>query len=228
MLVKFGMIITDGRNKLGGHVLSKNRGGSYARTKVTPINPQSSYQSNVRQRFTTLSQAWRGLTQDQRDAWNGAVANFQRTNIFGDLKSPSGFNLYQRLNNVLLSTSSATINFPPLPAAVPDCHIAGLLVTVATPSVSILMNETVPADTKIKVFATPPLSPGKSFVKNMFRLIAILDSAETSPYDALAEYTAKYGSVGEIGQRITFKTLAVNTTTGQEGTPAEYFVITSV
>jgi len=47
MKMKFGAIVVDGRGKIGGHVASKNRGGAYLRTKVTPSNPQTGYQAAV-------------------------------------------------------------------------------------------------------------------------------------------------------------------------------------
>ena len=225
MLLKFGMIVTDGRNKLGGHVLSKNRGGNYARTKVTPVNPQTSFQQNVRNRFTSFSQAWRGLTADQRLAWNNAVSNFQRTNIFGDLKSPSGFNLYQRLNNVLQSVDIDALSLPPLPSAVGNCFIESLTASVGIPTLSAVLNETVPSVTSLKIFATPPLSPGKSFVKNQYRFIGYAESGTTTPVDILSMYVAKFGSLGNIGEQIWVKTQAVNNTTGQVGTPSEASVI---
>ena len=39
MKIKFGSEVVDGRGKIGGHVYSKNKGGAYKRTKVTPSNP---------------------------------------------------------------------------------------------------------------------------------------------------------------------------------------------
>ena len=226
MILKFGMIVTDGRNKLGGHVLSKNRGGNYARTKVTPVNPRSVAQSNVRAIFTSLSQAWRGLLQTDRDAWNAAVINFQKTNIFGDLKSPSGFNLYQRLNNVLAQTGSGSIDIPPLPSSIGVFHITSVTATVASPSLSVILNSALDNDTVLMVFATPPLSPGKTFVKNQFRLISVIQPEGTTPFNALASYVAKYGGVGVIGQKIFIQTVPCNSNTGQQGTPSEASVIT--
>ena len=41
-------IVADIRNKLNGSVFSKNRYGAYVRTKVTPVNPQSTAQQNTR------------------------------------------------------------------------------------------------------------------------------------------------------------------------------------
>ena len=113
--MKFGAIVTDGRGKIGGHVASKNRGGAYLRTKVTPVNGQTTAQTSIRNRFTNLSQGWRGLTADERNAWNAAVADYARTDIFGDLHQPTGFNLYQRLNNNLVTIGEASISTPPLP-----------------------------------------------------------------------------------------------------------------
>jgi len=42
MKTLFGAIVVDGRGKLGGHVASKNRHGSYFRTKVSPSQTSKS------------------------------------------------------------------------------------------------------------------------------------------------------------------------------------------
>lgn len=230
MKIKWGALVVDGRGKIGGQVASKNRAGAYMRNKVTPVNPQSSYQLGVRNRFTTYSQGWRGLTQAQRDAWNAAVSDFQKTDIFGDLKNPTGFNLYQRLNNNLVTVGAAAILIPPLPAAVGEVVATALAAedgTVAQ-SLSLTMSGAIPAGTAAKVFATAPQSAGKSFVKSEYRLIDTLDAAEGTPVDLLAAYQAKYGSTGQAGQKIFVKLVAINTSTGQEGTPSEVSAIVTV
>lgn len=227
MKTKFGSIIVDGRGKIGGHVASKNRGGSYMRTKVTPANAQTSFQNSVRNRFTALSQAWRGLTQELRDAWNAAVADYSRTDIFGDIRNPSGINLYQRLNNVLLSIEETAIDTPPLPSAVENVVAGVLSGAVAVPALSLTFAPIVPAGTKVKVMATAPMSAGKSFVKSEFRQISVLDAAATSPANLLAAYVAKFGSTGTVGQKIFVKIVAVNSVTGQVGSPSQVSVITT-
>ena len=55
MKIKFGAIVVDGRNKIGGHVMSKNRAGAYMRTKVSPVNPRSLDQMSVRSRLSAIS-----------------------------------------------------------------------------------------------------------------------------------------------------------------------------
>lgn len=226
MKTKFGAIIVDGRGKIGGHVASKNRGGAYLRTKVTPANEQSSYQQSVRNLFTALTQGWRSLTQAQRDAWNAAVADYSRTDIFGDIRNPSGINLYQRLNNVLQSVGEAVISVPPLPSAVENVVASSVTAAVAIPAMSLLFAPTVPAGTKVKIFATAPMSAGKNYVKSAFRAIGTMSPAAVSPRDLLAEYVAKYGSTGTIGQKIFVKIQPVNSVTGQVGSASQVSVIT--
>jgi hypothetical protein len=159
MKAKFGAIVVAGRGKIGGHVAAQNRGGAYFRTKVTPSNPQSAAQGGIRSLFTSLAQAWRSLTQAQRDAWNAAVSDYQRTDIFGDLRTPSGINLFQRLNNVLMQCGEDMILTPPLPAEVANVYGTGLTYAVGTPALSLALSETVPANTAVMVFATAPMSP---------------------------------------------------------------------
>lgn len=220
MKAKFGAIVVAGRGKIGGHVASQNRSGSYFRTKVTPINRNSASQAGVRERLTGISQSWRGLTEAQRTAWNAAVNDYSRTDIFGDVRNPSGFTLFQRLNNNLSAIGISTISDPPVPESVGVCTAGALTYTVGSPALSLALSNTVPADTKVKVFATAPLSAGKNFVKSEFRLITVLAAAATSPANLKTAYETKFGSLGSVGQKIFVQLVCVNSNTGQEGTPS--------
>jgi len=230
MKAKFGAIVVDGRGKIGGHVASKNRAGSYFRTKVTPVNPQTAAQAAVRNRLSGLSSAWRGLTAAQRAAWNAATSDFAKTDIFGDIKNPTGFNLYQRLNNNLLAIGEAAISVPPqvtavdaftsLSVAAEDGTVAESLTATFAPAIA--------ADHSVKLFATPPMSQGISFVKSEYRLIDILTNADASPLDILAAYQAKFGSTGAAGQKIFIKLVQVENSTGIEGIPITASAIVTV
>jgi hypothetical protein len=217
MKTKFGAIIVDGRGKIGGHVASKNRAGAYLRTKVTPVNPKSLDQIAIRARLATISSAWRALTQAQILAWNAAVANFAKTDIFGDIKNPSGINLFQKLNNNLLRVGAAQISDPPLPIAIPSLvtftatqvHAGATTLTfTATPTI---------ADMQLEVQGTKPVSTGVSFVKSEYRLFDSLAPATASPYVATVTYAAKFGGPGVVGQKVFFQARYVSLTTGQAG-----------
>lgn len=226
MKIKFGSLVVDGRGKIGGHVATKNRGGAVLRTKVTPSNAQSASQSGIRNRFTGLAQAWRGLSQADRDAWNAAVPSFSRTDIFGDLRNPSGANLYQRVNNNLLSIGETALSVPPLPSEVQAVVASALSAAVGTPAMSLTFAPAIDADTKVQVWATAPLSAGKQFVKSEYRRIGTLAHADTSPKNILSLYVAKFGNTGAIGQKIFVKIIPTNLNTGQTGSASVVSVIT--
>lgn len=224
MKAKFGAIVVAGSGKIGGHVASHNRAGAYFRTKVTPVNPQSTAQLAVRNRLGTRSQAWRGLTDVQRSAWIGAVSAFAKTDIFGDLKNPTGFNLYQKLNNNLVTVGAAPIAVPPIPDAVATVSVTSITPAAGTGAVPMVLSGAVPSDTAVKVFATAPQSPGVSFVKSEYRLITTLPAATATPVALGTAYTTKFGSF-TAGQKIFFKIVFTSTETGQESLPIQVVTI---
>ena len=193
MKAKFGAIVVDGRGKLGGHVFSKNAAGSYMRTKTTPSNPQTSYQTAVRALFASISAGWSSLTEGVRNAWNSAVDDWQKTNVFGDLKKPTGKALYQRLNNQAQSAGWNAVATPPARQDLPDAVVTAVNYIVDAPSLT-LVGADVQASTRIMLFATPVLSDGTTFVKNKLRNISNQLANAYDPAVAAAAYTAKFGT----------------------------------
>ena len=215
--VKFGMFMTDARGKVGGHVFAKNRNGAYVRTKVTPGNPQSVAQSFVRANFTANSQAWKGLTVAQRLAWNSAVSNFIGTNIFGDSKTLSGFQLFVRLNNNLRFVAETPLTTPPLPTAVPGFLTFSVAVANAADTIIFTFTDPIAATEQTIISATPPQSAGKSFVKSEFRMITIADNTVVTTDDLKTEYQAVFGAQPAVGTKVFFKMQQVNIATGLKG-----------
>jgi hypothetical protein len=221
MKVKWGAIVVDGRNKIGGHVASKNRAGSYFRTKVTPVNPRSTFQVNVRNRLGGLSSAWRGLTAAQRIAWNAAVSDYKKTDIFGDIRNPSGFNLYQKLNNNLVNIVQSQLTAPPLPEAVNAFTSVLFEADNSSQVMHITYAPAIEADHSVLVFGTPAISPGISFVKSEFRQFDVINAADASPFEIGTEYIAKFGPIGAVGMQIFVQLVQVNWNTGQAGIPIQ-------
>jgi len=218
MKIKWGALVVAGRGKIGGHVGSRNSAGDYLRTKVTPVNPNTSAQALVRNRLAVISQAWRGLTEDQRTSFNAAVSDFAKTDIFGDLKNPTGFNLYQRLNNNLSVVGATAITVAPRPEAVLTTVIGALAIDVGVgDAMTLATSGAVPAGTSMEIWGTPGLSPGKSFVKSEYRLLAVVAALGTSPFNLQSVITAKFG-VPAVGSKVFAQIKFVNTTTGQAST----------
>lgn len=214
-------IVADIRNKLNGSVFSKNRYGSYVRTKVTPVNPQTTAQQNVRNILSTQSQAWRGLTESQRQSWIDAAINFPFTDIFGNSKILSGSALYVKLNSNLVNAGVAAIDAAPSPVEIPQLVLGSFTAAAGTAAVSLAFTPaTVPADFAICIQTTGNVGPGKSYVKNLFRTIGYQAAAATSPANLLSDFEAVHGAP-VAGQKIFVRAFMVSTVTGQAGIPVQ-------
>ena len=215
--IKLTAMVAEIRGKLNGTVFSRNSSGAYVRNKVTPVNPNTPFQSNVRADFTTVAQDWRDLTVAERNAWNQGVVAFSHTDIFGDNVPLSGFNLHQSLNLNLLAVGQAVITAPPLPGTVFNFTSASLAADFTLQTVTLTYAPAIPAGTSVLVKATAALSAGKSFVKSELRQIDIILAADVSPFSIETEYIAKFGAVGAVGSKLFMELRAVDDTTGQGG-----------
>lgn len=214
--IKFGMMMTDARGKLGGQVFSKNRGGAYIRTKVTPSNPQTQAQAQVRSNLATLSSSWNSLTASQIAQWNGSVDDWTSTDVFGDIKKPTGKNLYVKLNVNLLNSGQNVIPTPPAKMELPALVDIDVDVTTATNKVEI---DGLPvfASVKYQIEACAPVPRGVNFVKNKFRVISYATQATAGVVDVSSAYINKFGSVADA-ENIFLRIRAIGAN-GQAGVP---------
>jgi hypothetical protein len=213
--VLFSALITDMRNKLNGSVFSRNRGGAFLRTKITPTNPKSAAQVAQRSKLASFSQSWRALTEAQRSAWLGAVSSWAKTDIFGATVNPSGSTLYIRLNiNVALAGGTQLVLPPSQVGATAITEISVVAdVSDANVEVAYLPNA-VPAGHAMVIEATPQLSPGISNANNQFRVVQTFDAAETSPADISTAYITKFGTL-IAGKKMFVRAKFINKTTGE-------------
>jgi hypothetical protein len=216
MKIQFGSIVVAGSGKIGGHVASRNKAGAYLRTKVTPVNPSTAYQQAARGLLASLSTQWSGLTDAQRFSFNDAVSQFAKTDIFGDIKNPSGFNLFVKLNSNLVNSGQAQITTAPEKIEIPFSPISAILMDVSDSSLDVNFGDAALDGAKVMVWATPPLSAGTSFAKNKLRLIGTYTVAAAT-LDAGADYIARFGAF-TAGANIQVQVRAV-VATGQVSAP---------
>lgn len=224
--IKYSALVESMSGKLNGSVMSKNKSGHYIRTKTTPSNPQTSFQTAVRNSLASIAQAWRGLTDTQRKSWNTVVDQFQRTNIFGDSFKLSGIALYSRLNRNLDTIGSTRIATPPSPEAVSFFTGLSAIVDNSATTMELTFAPAIPAGSKVIVRASAPLSQGIYNANNKMRIIAVLDNTDTSPADVATEYQTKFGTFPAVGQKVFFDVKHVDISTGIDGVPLSTSAIT--
>lgn len=219
MKIKFGAIVTDGRGKLGGHVASKNRSGSYLRTKVTPSNPNTSFQSSIRTLLGNFSAMWSALTSTQRASFNGAVLQWSSTNIFGDIKNPTGKNLFTRLNINLGNVGLPSVSTAPDKVEISFAPATAVQINNAT-SVINLTGFLGQASDRVLISATPPQSAGTSFYKGKYRNIYFAPANLPVPADLYEAYEQRFGTlVDDMNISFEVKVIAPN---GQTSTSQTY------
>ena len=214
--IKFGMMMTDARGKLGGHVFTKARSGATIRTKVTPVNGQTSAQGSVRSRFGSLSQSWRTLSEEQRIAWNNKASTVGKTNIFGDSYYPSGKNLFVAVNTNILTAGGIALNIPPVDIALPDVLLSGITFDSLAGTLEVALESlTNPTGNTAIIFCSPCLSKGVFNASGKERFVTAVNLTGTSTvadiYDA---YVAKYGAL-QSGSKIFVKVKIINASSGQ-------------
>ncbi len=221
-LIKFGQIIAEARGSVAGVVFSRNTAGSYMRQKVSGIQPRSVAQSLVRTLFAAVAQAWRGLSEVQRQVWNTVAPTFPHTNVYGDNVPLTGFGIHGQLNRNLQEIDEALISDAPVLTAVVGLTALEVVIDTSelTPDEEIqaIFEPAIPADQKIIVYATPQLSVGIDFVKSEFRKIAVLDSTDITPADLGDAYIAVFGAIPAVGTKAFIKFRPVVTASGLSGT----------
>lgn len=223
-LIKTGALVAEIRGKEGGMVFSRNKGGAYVKVKVTPTNPQTIYQQNQRGQLGAISQAWRALTQAQRDAWGVFAAGAPVTNIFGDQTFLSGFGAFCKTNRNLRLLGIATLTSPVAIAAFGS--FTTLSIASAAGAVTAAWTITGNA-ASIRFFydLTPGLAPGIKFAKNKFRLLVADSVAPVSPKVLTTLYTARFGVAPLAGQRISMRIRQVDNASGWDSAPIEVTAI---
>lgn len=217
--IKFGMMMTDARGKLGGQVFSKNRSGAYVRTKVTPSNPRTRFQQENRSVLGSVSSGWSNLTSEQRSAWNNAVEQWQKTNVFGDLQKPSGKNLFTSLNKVIIQHFAGADILVSPPAKVEFMPFILDDVSTGAGALNVVFGSEQTENMQYRVRATPPISAGTTFVNNLFRsLPGVYVGTGGLTINIISGYLNRFGPAPS-GQKIAVEVTPIGDN-GQLGVPA--------
>lgn len=223
--IKFGAIVSDVRGSIDSVTYARSRYGAYARKKVTPVNPNTNRQSDVRAIFGAASSAFRSLGTSVIDAWNAVAPEYTRSNVFGDNLPLSGATLFTKLKTQLVNIGTTTNPEPINPVTVPDVIWDGVVADVSATTITLANLPATTAGQKIAIFASAPVSPGKTFFsKSNLRLIGIkAASVAAGDFDATAMYAAVFGNVltsAYVGQKLRFACKYVNLQNGQAGPQA--------
>jgi len=222
MQVKLGPVVSDAVGSIGGTTFQRSFLGAQVRTKPLPTRRRSRSTNTVRGYIGQFSHTWRTLSQADRDKWQVEADAQVWYNKFGDVIRGKGYWLYMRCNQYLSILAAA-------PRTVPDTNFAitaitGLAVAGAT-AAALTMTWSAPTPTQASttwlVFATAPMSPGRSQQFGRLRLITTVAAGTASGVVLTASYNSKFGGGQKAGDRSFFLCLPVNNRGGYPGVPVQ-------
>lgn len=197
----------------GNTTASRNRFGSYTRNRVMPVDPSSSKQLALRNDVQELSQQWRGLTQDQRNAWIALAATIPKTGTLGETYFQTGLQLYTANNITRRRFGQADV------AEAPTYFAPGALLTLSLTAVSgidalsaVFTTTPIGADNRLIIEATRAVSAGINFMpRSEFKAVLYSAADATSAQNILAAWEAIYGSIdGTTAKKIFIRARIVN------------------
>lgn len=99
--VKLSGLLSGISGSVGGATFATGSNGLYVRNRSISANRNTQAQLNQRLNMATYSGQWRGLTDSDRLSWSQSASLFPYTDVFGDKKTYTGFQLYMKTNMIL-------------------------------------------------------------------------------------------------------------------------------
>lgn len=216
-LIKPGFGISALSGKLGGTIYSRNRGGMYAKAWASPVQPDSSDQTDKWAIWQEAADAYNSLSSENLDRWHTYAQQVTGSNRLGEPIRLTGQQVFWEcftnasLNGFTpLTVPNASTNRPAISS------VFGLIVGSDGSDLNIFfVNHTegiAPSgeSTRMLISAAPCQRATVRNVNNQFRLIT------TAPgtgglRNILTPYIDKFGSTAEIGWNAHVKIRVVDT-----------------
>jgi hypothetical protein len=189
------------------------------RRKVSPTQPRSSAQMNVRANFTALSKLWSDPTMDtHRASWIGLADSYPVKDVFGQGQKLTGHQMFVRLNRALNTVGVSPILVAP--ASLSVGYPGNVTLTKAALSLFVNCVTWPVANEKYLIYATAGISPGRSSAGARFRLIRVMSNISAQPLNCYDHYEIKFGTP-IVGRQIFVRLVSTNLSTGAQSLPAE-------
>jgi hypothetical protein len=180
---------------VGNVVFARGRYGAYIRSRVIPTLVQNDYTGAVRDRLILLSRAWAVLDVDEKLAWRTWAATHPTIDRVGAVQVLQPSAAFISLNARVLQCGGSQIDLPPIaesPSPVTGSAISASegsnLVEVAWTSGSMGGVQ------HLAVWLALYDSAGKSYYRNLLKLVTVSLNGASSPLDITSDVVARYGA----------------------------------
>ena len=179
-------ILAQASGSVGGSTFSHNQGGKYIRERAIPVNPNTSFQQEVRNTLANLASAWSDeLTEDQRLAWGVYAANVPLVNRLGDARTVTGNAWFIKANSVRIQAGLARVDDGPVVFSLATMTAPVGTLVPASDEVSVAFTDTDGWATEVGgallVYASRPFGPAINYFKGPYRYTGLVEGAVVPP-----------------------------------------------
>jgi hypothetical protein len=118
--IKLAQGFSDIKGKSNGSVFSRNKQGVYFRNNPSGGGKKSDKWNKQKNRFGSLSTAWKNLTVSEQQAWSDIAPLYPALNKFGDSYIASGYQTFMRLNGTINALGFPLLRTPNAPREIPN------------------------------------------------------------------------------------------------------------
>jgi hypothetical protein len=179
--------------KRGVTVSQGGKFGQISRALAIPTNPRSAPQMLIRNRLAGVAAQWRGLTQEQRDAWTSAAKAVHSTPRMGKSGTLTGAQLFTKINVSNLTIGTPVVTDPPVRPAASILPVTALVITNTANVATLKLTTTDAPSDGCMLRGALPISQGRSSAPNMVYL-GTLDTPANGAVDITALYKGRFGN----------------------------------
>ena len=197
---------------LGGITASHNKGGTYFRGRVIPVNPNSVFQQVVRTLVGQLTSLWANtLTEAQRLGWDGYALQVPLADAIGEPRNVGGIAMFVRSNVPRLQVGLPRVDTAPVIFNLGDFTPPSIVSVTAPTAFSIAFEATDDwvgeDDAAMLLFTSRGMNPTINFFKGPYRSVAGIlgdgTTPETSPFAAVGAFPLQAGQRAFIRMVVT-------------------------
>ena len=188
-IYKPSVIAVDIRGSVGPAVFSKSHSGLTIRSRVKPINPNTSRQSLSRSYLATAAQAWSStISATDRANWIAAAAALPATNRVGVATTLTAGQLYCRIQafrqlvNLSILDDPAPAQTAAAPALVLSYSAGNIRINAAPTNLT--------TDGELALFVSGPWTTAREYPRGPWRAPVIANINSTFPLNILTSATA--------------------------------------
>lgn len=215
MRIKLGLGFAGMKGVLGGTIFQFVGSQQIARTRKNFNKLSSTRWSVQKANQASIAKIWRTLTVAQKATWDAQILNYPTVDKFGNPRTPSPYELFNRLNGQLRAiTEPITLTaFAPQPITNLGAVAVG---GIPNSSINVSWNNAITTNERIVIRISNHMNINSGFRRGRLKLIATATDADLNPFDLTSAYSALYGSL-PASVRVWVEMYLVFTLTGQRG-----------